>query len=63
MRYSKMCRRGLFMVLQPFAKRLALPNSESKQMNINPRLGFHHFSTLEGSRNLVRYFLTHKGLL
>jgi len=42
--------------LQPFAKRLALPNSESKQMNANPRLGLRRSSTLKGRRNLIKSY-------
>jgi hypothetical protein len=40
-------------ILQPFAERLALPNLESKQMNVNPRLGLCHFSMLKGPRNFL----------
>jgi len=52
------CRRGERIYLQPFAKRLALPNAESKHMNINPRLALCHFSTLKCPRNLFRPFIT-----
>jgi hypothetical protein len=31
-----------------FAKRLTLPNSESKQIKVNPSIGLCHFSTLNG---------------
>ena len=46
--------------LQPFAKRLALPNSESKQINVNPSLGLCHFSKLKAAGNLFGRFIAYK---
>src|ERR1700678_3742459 len=49
-----------FLSLQPFAKRLALPNSESKQLNVNPSLGLCHFSKLKAAGNLFGRFIAYK---